>query len=488
LRSKNRRSVESVNVNVKKGGIALIFVVALLLVYFWPESEVKQGMRVRTPAVSGRFYPSSPEELKNLIETYCDQAPYLELQDVHGLVCPHAGYIFSGPTAGYSFKQLNNTYDTVILIGPSHYVWFAGASIPEYTHYQTPLGLVKVSEKAESLKKQSVFTTVPEAHTQEHCLEVQLPFLQCILTDFEIVPIVLGDVDPQMVASALSPYIDEKTLVVASSDLSHYHPYEEACNLDKICTEAVPALDFEKAQSCDACGIKAIMTLMLLAEEKGWQGTLLDYRNSGDTAGGKDQVVGYMAVAFYGGQSSLNEEEQQYLLRLARQTLEQYLQDGTLPDVDESELSGILTAKKACFVTLNKHGMLRGCIGVLTPHDNLYKAVMENAVNAAVNDPRFKPVTYEELSEITIEISVLSSPERIFYDDNDLLNQIEGRGVIISAGFNRATYLPQVWEQLPDPEEFISQLCSKAGLPADFWKRGTLEIYVYTAQVFGEDI
>jgi AmmeMemoRadiSam system protein B/AmmeMemoRadiSam system protein A len=477
------------NGNVKKGGIVLVFVVAVLLVYFWPESEVTQEMRIRTPAAAGRYYPSSPEDLKSVVETYCDQALNLELENVHGLVCPHAGYIFSGPTAGCGFTQLSNIYDTVILIGPSHHVWFAGASIPEYTHYQTPLGLVKVSEKAESLKEESVFTTVPEAHTREHCLEVQLPFLQCILTDFEIVPIVLGTVDPQKVASALSPLIDEKTLVIASSDLSHYHPYEEACTLDKICCEAVPALDFEKVQSCDACGIQAIMTLMWLAEERGWQGTLLDYRNSGDTAGGKDQVVGYMAVAFHGSHSLLNAEEQQYLLSLARQTLEQYLQDGSLPEVDESELPRTLTVTKACFVTLNKYGMLRGCIGNLNAQDNLYKAIMENAVNAAVKDPRFKPVTYGELSEITIEISVLSSPEKIFYDDdNDLLRQIEGKGVIISAGFNRATYLPQVWEQLPFPEEFISQLCLKAGLPADFWRSGTVEIYVYTAQVFGESM
>lgn len=480
--------------NAKKGGILVIIVVllgGLLTVYFWPEreqiQEEEKEMKIRRAAVAGRFYPSSPEKLQASVNTYVDQAPYMDLQEIHGLVCPHAGYIYSGLTAGYSYKQLNDQYDTVILIGPTHYVRFSGASIPDCTHYETPLGLVKVSEKVNDLKEESVFTTVPEVHTQEHCLEVQLPFLQSVLTDFEIIPIILGSVDPEAVASALSPYIDEKTLVVASSDLSHYHPYEEACELDRICTESVPALDFEKVHSCDACGIRAIVTLMYLAEEKGWQGKLLDYRNSGDTAGDKDRVVGYMAVAFFGSENYLNEEEQQFLLGLARQTLEQYLQDGTVPEVDESQLSERLKENRACFVTLNKHGMLRGCIGNLTPENQLYKAVIENAINAAVRDPRFNPVMYEELSEIDIEISVLTPSQQISYEDaEDLLKKIEGKGVTIGAGFHRATYLPQVWDQLPDPEEFISNLCRKAGLSSDFWREGTLEVHVYTAQVFGE--
>ena len=480
--------------NAQKGIVLVVIVILLVAVYFWsrPQQEQEQltneeEMNIRRASVAGRFYPSSPEELKASINAYLDQAPYLDLPEIHGLVCPHAGYIYSGLTAGHSYKQLNDEYDTVILIGPTHYVRFSGASIPDCTHYETPLGLVQVSEKVNNLKEGPVFTTVPEAHTQEHCLEVQLPFLQSVLTEFEIIPVVLGDVDPANVASALSPYIDERTLVVASSDLSHYHTYEKACNVDKVCTEAVPNLDFEKVQSCEACGIRAIITLMYLAEEKGWQGKLLDYRNSGDTAGGKDRVVGYMAAAFYGNKDYINEEEQQFLLALARQTLEQYLQDGTLPEVDESELSEKLKEERACFVTLNKHGMLRGCIGNLTPENQLYKTIIENAVNAAVRDPRFRPVTYEELSEIDIEISVLTIPERVSYaDSEDLLKKIKGKGVTISAGFNRATYLPQVWEQLPDPEEFISHLCNKAGLSADFWKKGTLEVYVYTAQVFGE--
>ncbi|MGD2248556.1 MAG: AmmeMemoRadiSam system protein B [Candidatus Methanofastidiosia archaeon] len=486
---------------MKKLGIAILIIVVVGagIVVFWPErvpeerlpdvpeEEKLEEKIIRKAAVAGRFYPGSSDELKTVVEQYLNQAPYLNLPPVQGLVCPHAGYMYSGPVAAYSYKQLDNVYDTIILLGPSHYVPVPGASIPECTHYQTPLGLVKVSPLAKTLKKESLFTTVPAAHIQEHCLEVQLPFLQMVLTDFEIVPIIIGDADPQELALLLSPYIDDSTLVIASSDLSHYHSYEKACTLDKICTDAVPELDFEKIELCEACGIKALQTLMYIAENKDWQGELLDYRNSGDTSQRKDQVVGYMAAAFYGG-DYVNEEDQHFLLELARKTLEQYLQNGTFLQVDESKLSDTLKEERACFVTLNKNGMLRGCIGSLTPEHPLYQGVMQNAVYAALQDPRFPPVQYQELSEITIEISVLTVPKQITYSSQaELLQKIERKGVIISEGAHRATYLPQVWDQLPDPEEFISNLCRKAGLSPDYWKEGTLEVYVYTAHAFEEE-
>lgn len=456
-------------------------------------SGVEDEVRiVRPPAVAGQFYPSSEEELQQSVAMYLNQVPDLDISHIRALVCPHAGYVYSGLTAAYCYKQLDDVYDTVILIGPSHYVWFQGASVPDYTHYRTPLGLVRISDIVSDMKENG-FTTVPHVHVEEHCLEVQLPFLQTVLSDFEIVPIVVGDIDPQELASALHPYIDERTLVIASTDLSHYHPYGEAQELDEACTAAVPALDFDRVSHCEACGIRAVEAVMHLAQQNGWQGNLLDYRNSGDTAGGRDQVVGYMAVAFCGtlsedSSSLLDEQEQACLLQLARQTLQQYLTEGTFPDVDESVMSPRLKENRACFVTLNKEGMLRGCIGTFTAETMLYQAVMENAVNAALRDPRFVPLTSDELEEVTIEISVLTTPYRIWYrDSDDLCEKIREKGVIITWGRQRATYLPQVWEQLPDPGEFLSHLCVKAGLPSLYWKQGGLDVQIYTAQVFGEE-
>ena len=457
-----------------------------------PEStQAPREVIIRRSVVAGQFYPGSSEELAQMIAHYLDEAPSLDRPHVRGLVCPHAGYVYSGPVAAYGYKQLSDRYDTVILMGPSHYMAFEGASIPEYTHYETPLGLVPVSGKAALLREQAPFTSVEGAHTREHSLEVQLPFLQTVLTDFEIIPIVLGVVDPRQVASALLPFIDENTLLIASSDLSHYHPYEEACALDLTCTQAVPCLDFEAVRRCEACGLSAVLTLMYVAEKMGWEGELLNYRNSGDTAGDKDRVVGYMAVAFYGTDpsdtASLNEEDQAYLLHLARETLELYLEEGKIPEIDESELSEILKEERGCFVTLNKGGMLRGCIGNLTAQDALYQGVIENAINAAVRDPRFPPVTLDELEDIEIEISVLTPPTEITYGTTEeLIEKIRGKGVIIQSGFSRATFLPQVWEQLPRPEEFLSHLCLKAGLPSSCWREGSITVSVYTAQVFSD--
>ncbi|MBU7024306.1 MAG: AmmeMemoRadiSam system protein B [Theionarchaea archaeon] len=477
-------------------GVLVISVYYGVRIFHSEESEAPEAREevrvVRPPAVAGQFYPSSQEELQQAVTMYLDQAPDLNISNIRALVCPHAGYMYSGLTAAYCYKQLDDVYDTVILIGPSHYVRFQGASVPDYTHYETPLGLVRVSDMVADMKKNG-FSTIPPVHVKEHCLEVQLPFLQTVLSGFEIVPIVVGDIDPQELASALSPYIDERTLVVASSDLSHYYPYEKARELDAACTRAAPVLDFDEISQCEACGIRAVETVMYLAQQNGWQGNLLDYRTSGDTAGGKDQVVGYMGVAFCGtlsvGSSSiLDEQEQMVLLTLARQTLEQYLTDGTFPEVDESEMSERLKENRACFVTLNEGGMLRGCIGTLTAETMLYRAVMENAVNAALRDPRFAPLTRDELEKVTIEISVLTPPYRIWYrDSEDLCEKIREKGVIVTRGRQRATYLPQVWEQLREPEEFLSQLCVKAGLPADYWKQGDLEVQIYTAQVFKEE-
>ncbi|MBU7032486.1 MAG: AmmeMemoRadiSam system protein B [Theionarchaea archaeon] len=460
-----------------------------------PESpeptQAPEKLLVRKSAVAGRFYPASPEELTQVITQYLNDAPFQDRLPIRGLVCPHAGYIYSGPVAAYGYRQVLDCYDTVILLGPSHYVAFQGASIPDFTHYETPLGLVPVSGKAVLLREQSPFISVKGAHTQEHSLEVQLPFLQTVLTDFEIIPIVLGAVNPRDVASALLPFIDEKTLIIASSDLSHYHSYEDACVLDTICTQAVPLLEFEAVKECEACGLNAVLTLMYVAEEMGWEGELLDYRNSGDTAGDKERVVGYMAVAFYGTNPSgtfyLNEEDQAFLLQLARETLTLYLQEGKIPEIDESEVSGMLKEKRGCFVTLNKGGMLRGCIGNLTAQEALYRGVMENAINAAVRDPRFPPVTLDELEDIEIEISVLTPPAEITYGNTEeLIEKIRGKGVIIQSGYNRATFLPQVWEQLPRPEEFLSHLCLKAGLPSTSWREGRITVSIYTAQVFSE--
>lgn len=258
---------------------------------------------VLEPAVAGTFYPRDAAELESVVEGLLSEAGLPETPRPRGLVVPHAGYVYSGLTAAHGFGAIEgHGYDTVVVMGPSHHFLFEGAAVPNATHYRTPLGDVRISPKSVQLVDNELIFQSGEVFEPEHSVEVELPFLQAVLGDFELVPVVTGRAEPQGLASRLLEVVDEGTLVVASSDLSHYHPYDEAVGLDRACTESIPSLDFQGfADGCEACGRVPILALMHIAGEKGWEGRLLDYRNSGDTAGMKGSVVGYASVAFWEG-------------------------------------------------------------------------------------------------------------------------------------------------------------------------------------------
>lgn len=513
LWGKNSGSMEVKKKSRKKPGQDLVFVlgivfVVIVSVYIMlnadkllenesPKKEVTttvakstrehQNEVIRKPAVAGSFYPNNKKQLEDIVGEYLNEAPYYGLYGIRGLVSPHAGYVYSGPIAAYGYKQLTNkSYRTVIILGPSHYVRFEGASIPNATSYETPLGLVKISPKAEEMMEEEIFVSNPQAHEKEHSIEVQIPFLQEVLAgDFTIIPIVTGEVDPRELAETLVKYVDGDTLVVASSDLSHYYTYEQAVGLDKKCVGSIPKLDFNGTGECEACGRTPILVLMYLAEKLGWSGRVLDYRNSGDTAGTKESVVGYTSIAFYSG---LNKEEQEFLLKLSRNVLENYTKDGVIPKLGMS-IPKKLKTMQGCFVTLNKNGNLRGCIGHIIPQKSLYDCVIENTVNAAVNDMRFEPVEEDELGDIEVEVSVLTAPEKLeFSTPDELLEKLVPLrdGVIIKYGSHQSTYLPQVWEKIEDKEEFLSSLCEKGGSHGDCWRNPGVEVYTYRAQVFHE--
>jgi len=262
-------------------------------------------MSVRPPAVANSFYAGDERVLRREISKYLGAVEEKELPGkLRALVEPHAGYIYSGPIAAYGYKLLEYAEGIrrIIILGPSHHAGFTGACEAGADEWETPLGRVKaysIAEKVNAVKP--LIQVYPQAHAPEHCLEVQLPFLQAVMkNEFEVCPILCGEVDEKALAEAIAPLVDEKTLVIASSDLSHYLPYDVAVKTDRIANEAVPALDigrFEKQG--DACGKTPILVLMHLAKKKGWKGKLLDYRNSGDTAGDRRQVVGYGCYAFY---------------------------------------------------------------------------------------------------------------------------------------------------------------------------------------------
>jgi AmmeMemoRadiSam system protein B len=262
-------------------------------------------MRVRRPAVAGAFYPANPARLQAMVAQYLEQAETPPLPGrVRAVIAPHAGYIYSGPVAGYSFKALAPLPKdaTVFLMGPAHYVPVADVALGSFQSMETPLGTVPVDvEMVEALTESPCFTIQNEAHLPEHSLEVELPFLQMIAPDgFRVVPMVFGQPNTTCVADVLRPWLqrDPRAVVVVSSDLSHYHPYATARRLDTAFIDAVLRGDMVAVARGEACGRQPILALMHLAEALGWTPHLLDYRNSGDTAGDKRQVVGYAAIAY----------------------------------------------------------------------------------------------------------------------------------------------------------------------------------------------
>jgi len=349
---------------------------------------------------------------------------------------------------------------------------------------------VKVSAIAAELLKNDLFSHVPGVHST-HIIEVQLPFLQKILGDFEIVPIITGRTSDAAVAGLaklLSPFMDEDTLLIVSADLSHYHPYERAVELDRRCIAAVEAQEMEKAASCESCGLPSMTILLRIAREKGWRSEIVDYKNSGDTAGTKDRVVGYSSIVFW--QEDLSGGDKSQLLELSRKVLNSGVTQGRVPEtVAATDLSRRLQKKQGCFVTLEIDHRLRGCIGHIMPEEPLYRCVVQNTVNAALHDRRFPPVTKEELDRIEIEISALSVPAPLERSDpKQLLDFLKPltHGVILKRGQRQSTFLPQVWKQFQSKEAFLSRLCLKGGLASDCWMDPETQVLTYQATVFRE--
>jgi len=259
---------------------------------------------VRQPAVAGQFYTANPDALRRQIRKYVDQASLPEdLGAVRAVIAPHAGYVYSGPTAGYAFKALSSLPEkkwTVFLLGPAHRAYFRGVALGEYSAFRTPLGDAPVAADRveEMLGRSPLYTRAPKAHAPEHCLEVEVPFLQMTLPDFQLTPMLFGEVSPRDVAAELADHLGEDDLVVVSNDMSHFYSYSEAQQLDRSLLDALMAGDEAGVLSGEACGRAPVAVLMGIARRKGWQPHLLDYRTSGDTAGDKQRVVGYAAVAY----------------------------------------------------------------------------------------------------------------------------------------------------------------------------------------------
>ncbi|MBS1266485.1 MAG: hypothetical protein MAG795_00452 [Candidatus Woesearchaeota archaeon] len=459
----------------------LFFALIILLVLFVFLSPAKEI--IRKPAVAGYFYPSSSQELTNTIQQLIINAENPDYKgDVRAMILPHAGYRYSGRVAADALKYLPDA-KTVIILAPSHHAGFQGASIPDVTHYETPLGQVKLSSKTKKLLQEDFIINHETAHDKEHSIEVQLPLLQYKLDDFEIVPVLVGQTDPEMLATAIDKIIDENTLIIASSDLSHYYTHKRAKELDNICINAILNLSSLDLMYCEACGKIPIKSLIEIAKKQKWKSHLIKAENSGDITGEKKRVVGYASFILTKG--GITKPEQKKLFQLASSTIESHIKGESI----ELEQYNKFSKVQGCFVTIKKNNILRGCIGDILPQRPLYECIHSNAVNAAVNDLRFEPLKEHELEQIEIEISVLSVPQELkFNNPDELLKKLRPGvdGVVIKYRGRTSTYLPQVWEQLPEKENFLKHLCEKQTSPPDCWKRENVEILTYQAFVFEE--
>ena len=433
-------------------------------------------LQIRPPAVAGTFYPRQREAVGEDISTLLAAAQTRipsTAQIPKAIIVPHAGYIYSGPIAASAYARLipaRATIKRVVLLGPVHRVPVRGLALPGVDFFATPLGNVPVDQAAVALlAHMPQVVESHSAHAQEHSLEVQLPFLQRILADFSLVPLAVGDATPEEVAQVLERlWGGPETLIVISSDLSHFLPYDLAQRADGDTAEQI--LDLRESLSHEqACGGTPVNGLLLAAKRHHLEPQLLDLRNSGDTAGDKDRVVGYASFAFMQEpQIDTNSDRGQVLLPIARAAIAQALGKNQSAREDAVWLQEI----GACFVTLTQAGALRGCIGTLEAYRPLLADVKANAVAAALHDSRFAPLREEELASTRVEISLLSPLQAMrFANESDAVSQLRPMidGVVFEYGEHRSTFLPQVWEQLPEPENFLMHLKRKAGLATDFW-------------------
>ena len=480
---------------------------------------------VRPATQAGRFYEGDARQLGHEVDSLLARHTKDVMQhydNVAALIVPHAGYYFSGNVAASAYARLDpeRKYKRIFLLGPSHHEWLDGASVnTEADYYATPLGNVKVDhETAVALtntnrtnnteylpnteRTDSVFCYRPKAHDREHCLEVQLPFLQRQFKEVPpVVPIIISTNDfakLQQMAEALKPYFTDDNLFVISSDFSHYPSYSDANEVDDKTGKAVESGDVRQfiatieknAKSgirnlaTSACGEFPIITLMLMLDSH-CQVKHIMYQNSGDTDNyDHSRVVGYHSFVVLRQDStgfSLSDADKKTLKEIAFNSIRDSLERKPVAQPTFNYQFSILNSKCGAFVSLHKHGRLRGCIGHFGEDVPLHEIVAEMARAAAFEDPRFMPVTRDELDNIDIEISVLTPMRRIQSLDEF---QLHKHGIYIRKGYRSGTFLPQVADEVNwTKEEFVGH-CSqdKAGLGWDGWRDA--ELYVYEAIVF----
>jgi hypothetical protein len=490
--------------------VVLILIPFLVTKKMKTEPTVSKPALIRPPAVADSFYPADKIELEQKIESLLKEAEKIQSEGIIKiLIVPHAGLNYSGRVAAAGFKQIaGQDYKRVIILGASHQAWVNHAAVYEQGAWETPLKQTEVDQNLATIiidpDEQIIADT--SLHENEHSLEVELIFLQKVLPDFKIVPILVSQTTKELrenLARKIAQNLDEQTLLVVSTDLSHYPPYGVAKEVDRKTIAAILSGNLEEFASTitnlgssgypgletAVCAHEAVKVALRVGEILKLNYQEIKSENSGDTGGNTSQVVGYAAIAGFSKElpaeeNQLNLETQKEALTIARTTLEAYLNNNQIPQL--SAQNSVLSQPLGAFVTLRKNRELRGCIGEFEPKEPLYQVIQKMAIAAATKDSRFPPVSAKELASLKIEISVMT-PKRKINDWQEI--ELGKHGVVIQKGLRGGTFLPQVATETGwSKEEFLAQLCSqKAGLPADCYQDPSVNLFVFEAQIFEEE-
>lgn len=459
--------------------------------------------------LAGSWYPDDPKILKQQVQGYLDKAEVTVVDgQIIALISPHAGMIYSGETAAYGFKAAQKQkVDTVVVVGFSHRLDYNGAAAFDKEGFSTPLGVLHTDKPLLDKLVRSGERIFPDSgpFEGENSIELILPFIQVAFGNPQVLLVALGKQsydNCSQLGGALAEVLKDQSnfLIIASTDLSHYLSQAEAESMDnstlKFLTDFEPKKFFSQCAGQNrACGHGAVTAVMIAAKKLGAdRAEILNRATSAKASGDGARVVGYVSAVFVKGgalkpkennvmKQLLNAEQRKKLLTLARQTITTYVKSGQKVAVDVDD--PVLNQTMGVFVTLHKQGELRGCIGNIVGQEPLAVGVRNMAIACATEDPRFTPISEDELDDISIEISVLSPLKRVSSPDEIILGE---HGVLVRSGFQSGVYLPQVATETGwSKEQFLNSLCMhKAGLPADAWKKGSCEIYIFSAEVFGE--
>lgn len=450
---------------------------------------------VQAAGVAGQFYPADPAQLAaNVDASLAKAVPSSAVPKA--VIAPHAGHIYSGDVAGTAYSLLakrKGEIKRVVLLGPNHRMPVRGIALSPADAWETPLGALRVDAAArDALAKREGAAIAPEPFAGEHSLEVHLPFIQRALGEVEILPVLVGQAPADRVSEVLGRlWGGPETAIVVSSDLSHFHDYDTATAKDDETVRGIEMLQHAVCSGDRACGAFSIAGLLDQARRRDLRVTALDVRNSGDTRGMRDRVVGYGSFAFeYAHTARLGERTREVLMDLAKKIVKQsVLSGGKQPQIKvNGQLSRALQAQRACFVTLKIGDQLRGCRGSIIASRSLIADVADHAWRSAFDDPRFPPLSAEEAEKLNFHVSILSNPRKIqCASEDELVRSLRPDidGVILRDGAKRGLLLPSVWEQVHDPKIFVKHLKLKAGLPADHWSPST-EAFRFTTESFGD--